>query len=180
MPKRNIRTGFCCSKAVLFPGTMPWLPCTEGDSVPQNSTAAFGHFKRAADQGSARGRFNYGLSLWNGDGAAKDSAKAISYIKQAADQGYAPAQNCYGRHLRQGLGVPRNLALAIEYFKMAADQGNADGQRNYDECMEECWGRERAARWERLEANQEFMWAEARAGIQQLQMQIAAIGRRMY
>ena len=45
----------------------------------------------AADQGEARGRFNYGLCLANGQGVEQDVCEAVRYYKMAADQGEARA-----------------------------------------------------------------------------------------
>jgi TPR repeat protein len=57
--------------------------------------------KKAADQGSAKGQYQYGWCLENGRGVNKDIRKAIDFYRTAAEQGNPSGKTAYERLRRR-------------------------------------------------------------------------------
>lgn len=60
------------------------------DNAEENETA-LGLYKRAAELGSAKGQFKYGLLLLKGEGTKKNSEEGIRWINKAVEQKHTPA-----------------------------------------------------------------------------------------
>ncbi len=62
-----------------------------GRGVAKDKSEAVRWFRKAADQGNARGQYLLGVSYANGEGAAKDEGEAVKWYRKAAEQGHAGA-----------------------------------------------------------------------------------------
>lgn len=82
---------------------------------------AFQWYKKAADNGNARGMSNLSTCYCNGRGVARDYATAIVYATKAAEMGYPHAQYHLATHYESGNGVDKDSLKAYEWYKKAAD-----------------------------------------------------------
>ena len=91
-------------------------------------------YRKAAEQGNARGQNDLGYCYYSGKGVTKDYAKAVEWYRKAAEQGHATAQNNLGNCYYSGEGVTKDYAKAVEWYRKAAEQGYAWGQYNLGNC----------------------------------------------
>jgi hypothetical protein len=87
-------------------------------------------FRRAAEQGDARGQAMLGSMYRYGKGVKQDYAQALVWNQKAADQGIADAQLNLGAMYGNGEGVTQDLGKAIEWTQKAAAQGDKQAQEN--------------------------------------------------
>ena len=85
---------------------------------------AYKWFKKAADQGNAKGQNGLGLLYEDGNGVTKDINEAVKWYRKSAEQGYAIAQNNLGYLYFNGRGVDKDYAEAQKWIRKAADKGN--------------------------------------------------------
>lgn len=65
--------------------------------MPQDDIEAAAWYRRAADQGFARGQYKLGLMHFTGRGGVPlDAVQAAAWLRKAADQGHATAQSALG------------------------------------------------------------------------------------
>jgi serine/threonine protein kinase len=99
--------------------------------------AAADWYRKAADAGSARARYNLGALYHTGQGVPKDTRIAADWYSKAAYQNYALAQYNLAYLYENGDGVPKNLVEAKKWYtevaEKAADKGlAADAQEALD------------------------------------------------
>jgi hypothetical protein len=93
-----------------------------------NFEEAASWYRKAAEQGHAKGQFYLGALYEYGKGVPQDSGEAVRWYRKSADQGLADAQNSLGFAYYRGVGVPQDYAEAVTWFRKAADQGDAYAQ----------------------------------------------------
>lgn len=77
--------------------------------------------KLAADNGSAIGAYNLGVSYNLGlIGLAIDYQESIKWFQRAAEMGYKRAANDLAVRYMNGIGIPQNKHAALDLLKMAA------------------------------------------------------------
>ena len=64
----------------------------DGRGVAQDDGEAVTWFRRAAEQGNARGQSNFGFMCDTGRGVAQDDGEAVTWFRRAAEQGNARGQ----------------------------------------------------------------------------------------
>jgi TPR repeat protein len=102
----------------IFPNSMPvicicWqLHEKRGKGVEIDLSLAARCYKLSADQGHARGQFNYGVCLEFGKGVEIDLGLAALCYKLSADQGNSNGQYKYGRRLEKSIGVSADSQLS--------------------------------------------------------------------
>lgn len=89
--------------------------------LPCDMTAAAKHAKTAAQGGSIRGSYLYGLLLWNGKGTVKDRLKAIEHFGRAAQGGDISALSFLAEANYRGESASANDRLAYLYSRSAAN-----------------------------------------------------------
>jgi eukaryotic-like serine/threonine-protein kinase len=99
--------------------------------------AAADWYRKAADAGSARARYNLGALYHTGQGVPKDTRIAADWYSKAAYQNNALAQYNLAWLYETGDGVPKNLVEAKKWYtevaEKAADKGlAADAQEALD------------------------------------------------
>lgn len=88
----------------------------------KNNEAAFGWFKKSADQNFAPGLNGAGLLLIRGEGIEKNAVEGMMLVGMAARSGSAKAAYNLGNWYAKGkCGLPRNKSRAKEFFQMAVD-----------------------------------------------------------
>jgi len=87
-------------------------------------------FRKAADQGSAKGQNDLGEMYMNGEGLSQSYEEAAKWFHKAADQDYAEAQLNLGNLYHEGHGVSQDNVEAAKWIRKAADQGNSRAQYN--------------------------------------------------
>ena len=60
-----------------------------GEGVPQDYKEAVKWYRKAAEQGFAKGQYNLGRSYHNGQGVPQDYKEAFKWYTKAAEQGFA-------------------------------------------------------------------------------------------
>ncbi len=90
--------------------------------------AAIEWLQRAAQAGSASGRYFLALNLQQGLGVHRDECAAVVLLELAAEQGDVRAQLALGRALSEGRGVPRDAAAALAWYRIAASRGYGRAQ----------------------------------------------------
>ena len=101
-----------------------------GHGVGQNYEQALYWFRKAAEQGHARGQYNFGFIYYEGRGVEKNNGRAAYWFRKAAEQGNARGQVKLGFMYTNGRGVEQNYELAVYWSRKAAEQDNAYGQWN--------------------------------------------------
>jgi hypothetical protein len=99
-----------------------------GERVPQDRTAAFQWFQRAALAGLASAEFHLGDAYAHGDGVFEDAARAFEWYLKAALQGHAQAALAVAEAYLSGAGVARSDERAFPWLQQAAAQGLARAQ----------------------------------------------------
>jgi FOG: TPR repeat, SEL1 subfamily len=89
-------------------------------------------FKKAAEQGNAKGENYLGYIYEQGLGVPQDYNKAVYWYKKAAEQGYAKGERNLGYMYQYGLGVPKDYNKAMYWYKKAAEQGSATAKANLE------------------------------------------------
>jgi hypothetical protein len=92
-------------------------------------------YRLSAEQGNARGQFNFGFCLEHGQGVAKDLVRAAEFYHLSAEQGNVEAQLQFGFCLEHGQGVPKDLVRAAEFYRRSAEQGNAEARCSFGFCL---------------------------------------------
>lgn len=96
-----------------------------GIAVEKDDKLATEYFRKGAELGSAKSRFNLGKMLL----AAKQVDEGLAWMKKAADQSLPEAALAYGSILYFGdHGVTKNYDLAAPYFRIAAEAELLDAQ----------------------------------------------------
>ena len=130
----------------------------EGICVPEDDTAAFELYRRAAVQGFPLAQNSLGECYRRGLGVLPDPAEAVRWYRMAADQNNATAQANLGFCLQLGIGAKKDEEAAVLLYRMAARQGNATAQYNLGCCYELGQGlrksRRKAIKWYRKAAAQ--------------------------
>ena len=101
-----------------------------GRGVKQDNAEATKWFRKAAEQGHARGQANLGLRYGEGRGVPQSDVEALKWFRKAAEQGDGLGQANLGWMYQYGRGVPQSDAEALNWFRKAAWQGHAGGQSN--------------------------------------------------
>ncbi len=99
-----------------------------GDGVPIDYSTALGWYKKAANQGSARGQVKMGFVYYDGKAAPKDYTQVMAWYQKAAEQANPDAEHDLGIMYEKGESVPQDFAKAMEWFQKAAGQGDADSE----------------------------------------------------
>ncbi len=92
--------------------------------MPQDDAAAVNWYRKAVEQGYARGQTNLGFMYRKGHGVPQDDAEAVNWYRKAAEQGNAYAQANLGVMYELGRGVTPDEVQAHLWYSLAADQGN--------------------------------------------------------
>jgi TPR repeat protein len=98
-------------------------------SVPQHYAQSTNWYRKAADEGDARGQYDLGNAYRRGEGVPRDYAQAANSYRKAAKQGFAEAQVELGAMYLLGDGVPKDYAVAANWFRKAAEQGMPAGRK---------------------------------------------------
>lgn len=101
-----------------------------GSGVKQSYSGAVHWYRKAADQGYARGQNAMGQMYRHGHGVERNYAEAITWYQKAIDQGFAPAISNLGLVYLDGQGVEKNLTEALNLFNKAAELNYSDAQFN--------------------------------------------------
>ena len=96
---------------------LDWL---SGSDKIQLHPEAVRWYRKAADQGNARGQHNLGIMCEIGQGVPQDYAEAAKWYRKAAEQGDANAQSNLGIMYAKGQGLPQNYVLAHMWYNIAA------------------------------------------------------------
>lgn len=85
-------------------------------------------FKKAAEQGDAKGQYHLGQMYTEGKGGLKESEKeAAQWYEKSATQGYAPAQYYLAILYLAGIdGIEKDQSKALDLLQKAASQGNKE------------------------------------------------------
>jgi eukaryotic-like serine/threonine-protein kinase len=99
--------------------------------------AAADWYRKAADNGSAKARYNLGALYYSGQGVPKDTRVAAEWFSKAAYQNHAGAQFNLAYLYETGDGVPKNLAEARKWYTEVAEKATdkqlaADAQEALD------------------------------------------------
>lgn len=99
-----------------------------GFAGKKDDASALMWFKKAAEQGDAKGQYQLGQMYTEGKAGLKESEKDASvWYEKSADQGYAPAQYYLAVLYLAGVdGIDKNPEKAIELLKKAAAQGDKE------------------------------------------------------
>ena len=91
--------------------------------VPKDAVLALSWYVKAAESGSAKGRYEYADALQKGElGITQDTAKAFRLFVLSAGQGYAKSQHRLGECYAKGLGVAVDGKKAERWLLKAAAQ----------------------------------------------------------
>lgn len=101
-----------------------------GRVVKQDHKKAAYWFKKAAENGSTAGMFNYALISESGEGARRNIARAFRLYLQAANAGHLQAQTNLAVCYLDGCGTKRNLDEGVRWLRKAAKRGDDVAQYN--------------------------------------------------
>jgi eukaryotic-like serine/threonine-protein kinase len=115
-----------------------------GSAGPKDPGAAADWYRKAADAGMAKARYNLGGLYYRGEGVPKDSRVAAEWFSKAAYQNHAGAQFNLATLYETGDGVPKSLSEAKKWYTEVADKA-ADKQLAADaqEALDKLGGRRR-------------------------------------
>ena len=99
-------------------------------SLTEDDEEAVRWYRRAAEQGYARGQSALGFMYAHGEGVPEDDIEAVRWYRFAAEQGWVNAQYNLGLMYADGEGVPEDDEEAVRWYRLAADQGYASAQTN--------------------------------------------------
>ncbi len=94
-----------------------------GEGGPEDATAAYRWFRKAAAAGDPAAQFNVAVMDDSGRGTAHDTGAAAEWYARAAVRGNRRAQYNLALLYSDGDGVPRNPELARAWFRLAASNG---------------------------------------------------------
>lgn len=94
----------------------------------RDDNQALAWFKKAAEQGDAKGEYHLGQMYTEGKGGLKESEyEAAVWYEKSAQQGYAPAQYYLAILYLAGVdGIEKDQDKALELLQKAAKQGNQE------------------------------------------------------
>ena len=87
--------------------------------VNRDYAQAFKWFRKAAEQGDAKGQYFLGRMYYYGEGTAKDYAEAAKFYRRSAEQGDVVAQFSLAICYANGEGVAKDAAEAYAYYNLA-------------------------------------------------------------
>ena len=96
-----------------------------GQGVEQDTVAAAGWLRRAAEMNHAGAQAKLGYLYSSGQGVKQSDFEAFKWFQMAARQGDADAQYNLGVLYREGQGVQRDEDQAMKWFREAAANGDA-------------------------------------------------------
>jgi TPR repeat protein len=79
-----------------------------GIGLEADFAKANGWYRKAADQGNAKGAYCLGLAYFHGIGMEKDFTKAAQWFRKAADAGFAPGESALGGMYMKGQGMAKD------------------------------------------------------------------------
>ena len=79
-------------------------------------------YRKAAEAGLAKARFNLGALYYAGEGLPRDPRLAAEWFSKAAYQNHALAQFNLANLYEKGEGVPRNLNEARRWYGEVAEK----------------------------------------------------------
>ena len=95
-------------------------------------------FRKAADQGHARGQRLLGQCLLRGNGLPEDQEQGLALLRSAADQGYSYAQCDLGIYYLEGrYGLPQDDQKAFSLFSQTEQQEIPAGLYYLAQCYEQ-------------------------------------------
>ncbi|WP_175048536.1 tetratricopeptide repeat protein [Paraburkholderia sediminicola] len=97
-------------------------------SSPQDLNHAAALFRRAADQGNAKGAFLLGQSYANGEGVPKDTAQAVLWYRKAAEQGDVYARGSLMTMFYFGELKPVEVSNAGPWWRALVQQAEEERQ----------------------------------------------------
>ena len=100
--------------------------------VPGGYAEAARWYERAADAGSASGKWKIGACYYSGQGVEQDQEKAVGYYRMAALEGDSMAQALLGMCYEFGNGAEKDLQKAVMWYREAASGGNKEAQKRVD------------------------------------------------
>jgi hypothetical protein len=86
----------------------------EGKGVPQDYSEAFDWYRKAADQGYARGQDGVGYAYFNGAGVPRNYAEAARWYRKAAKQGDEYGRKALGS-MNVRLDARRKINLSVMF-----------------------------------------------------------------
>jgi eukaryotic-like serine/threonine-protein kinase len=93
-----------------------------GSAGPKDPGAAADWYRKAADAGMAKARYNLGGLYYRGEGVPKDSRVAAEWFSKAAYQNHAGAQFNLATLYESGDGVPKSLSEARKWYTEVAEK----------------------------------------------------------
>lgn len=105
-----------------------WVDAGGQAEKNRNYAEAVKFYRKAAEQGDARGQLALGVMFGFGRGVQQDYAEAARLYRKAGEQGLAEAQFNLGEMYYSGVGVAQDHAEAARWYRKAAEQGHAKGQ----------------------------------------------------
>ncbi|RZJ30116.1 MAG: sel1 repeat family protein [Brevundimonas sp.] len=100
-----------------------------GWGIPRDDTAAYRHFRVAADGGDERAQWQVGMILLNGDGVAANPGLARRYVTASAESGYMEGMISMAVMYAVGEGGPVDGVKARYWYRRAAEAGSAHALR---------------------------------------------------
>ncbi|MDR3182196.1 MAG: sel1 repeat family protein [Planctomycetaceae bacterium] len=114
-------------KDVLLAQLCKGLCLQNGYGSEKNPEEAAVWFRKVAEQGDARGRYELGAYLEQA-GGMKNHQEAFALYQKAAEQKYAPAMLNLGNCYQRGIGVAPDNNERHKWYAKAAEQGDAEAQ----------------------------------------------------
>jgi len=101
-----------------------------GRNVEQSDERAVYFYRKAAEQGYARGQLNMGWMYTHGRGVIQCHEQAVYWYRKAAEQGYITGKLNMGIMYEQGRGVPQSYEQAAYWYRKAAEEDHIYAQNN--------------------------------------------------
>ena len=135
----------------------------------EDKKAAFGWYKKAAEQGNSKAQYYLACCYACGAGCKKDDHKYFEWCKKSAEQGDAEAQYQLGNSYRIGSCCEKNKRQAIKWFEKSAEQGYEDALDYLVSCYLYGWickeDRYKAFEWCKKAAGQGMAYAQYLLGL---------------
>lgn len=90
--------------------------------VPNDVELAHGYYKRAADLGSSRAQFNYGVHFREGHGVKQDFDRAVDWFRKASKAGFAKSSLTLGEIYASTELGEKDYTKATDYLNLAVEQ----------------------------------------------------------
>lgn len=102
-----------------------------GNGVEQDDFEATRWYRRAAEQGDARGAFSLASRYDEGRGIEKDHAEATDWYTKAAEYGSLESAFVLATRFHEGIGVPKDNVRAAMWLIVAQEfaRNRSDGQQ---------------------------------------------------